>query len=762
MPVSLRLPVFVMESQSGLVSACLLEAGHPWSVAGTAAAALSELKEYVLWRERHGSSPGRNELADAQVRDIQIRVRPEYRRGRDQILPCPETLRLTIPCVHGRQEDGLFMGLIPTLDIRFLFHEMDILHSLAVQYAQDGLAGRTPLELMRHCRPKWRGIEHLVVVPRASSGPPRRPGWHEDEALENLAGVAEPLQARGRRIKYARACRRERDVADLAERIKTGRTCVLLVGEPGVGKSTILADAARLLERREREERDGEGHARPRLWVTNALRLIAGMAYLGQWQERCEEVIRELSNTDGVLCVENLLELVRTGGSGPLDGVASFLMPYLRRGELLMVAESTPAELEACRRLLPGLTELFQILTIPEFSGQEARAVMSEMAQTLSRSLRVTMEDGLSDMAHRLFARFMPYSAFPGQAVAFLVAAFEQAREQGDAELTRMAVLEGFIRQTGLPELFVRDEVTMDRAEALDFFRAGIIGQDRACETAADLAVRFKAGMNDPLRPIGVLIFCGPTGVGKTALAKRLGEYFFGHGQESGRLIRLDMSEYGGPDGGLRLVTGPDGGASDLIKRMRKQPFSLVLLDEVEKAHPRVFDVLMNVFDEGRLADPFGRVTSFRSSIIVMTSNLGGSSQGSLGFGERSADYEEAVRRFFRPEFFNRMDTLVTFAPLQPETVLAIAAKELAEIPEREGLKARGIRLEWSQRVLEHVARAGFDPCYGARPLQRAIETAAVTPLARFLAAEPGLRDVRLFLEMGEDGKVRVESGPTV
>jgi ATP-dependent Clp protease ATP-binding subunit ClpC len=186
---------------------------------------------------------------------------------------------------------------------------------------------------------------------------------------------------------------------------------------------------------------------------------------------------------------------------------------------------------------------------------------------------------------------------------------------------------------------------------------------------------------------------------------------------------------------------------------VRQQPFSVVLFDEVEKAAPEVFDALLGLLDEGRLSDRFGRVTQFRSSIVVMTSNLGASATAAMGFAEPGAqDYSGAVVKFFRPEFFNRLDAVVAFRSLAPEQVRLIARKELKELAAREGFVAAGIRLEWSEQVIDAVARAGYDHQFGARPLQRAIERLVAVPLARWRVANPSARDRVLRIENGDDG----------
>ncbi len=317
--------------------------------------------------------------------------------------------------------------------------------------------------------------------------------------------------------------------------------------------------------------------------------------------------------------------------------------------------------------------------------------------------------------------------------------------------------------RTGLPELFLRDDLPLALDDCMAAFRREVVGQDDACRAAANVVVTFKAGLNDPQRPLGVLLFCGPTGVGKTQMAKALSRYLFGHGNAKDRLVRLDMSEYAGYDAAERLIGRQDGRPSELIKKLRRQPFTVLLLDEIEKAAPEVFDVLLGVFDEGRLTDPYGRTTTFRSALIVMTSNLGATRQDPPGFDPAAGpNYEGVAQAFFRPEFFNRIDAVVDFEPLSRATICAITRKELAEITEREGLVKAELRLTWSDRLVERLAAVGFDPRYGARPLQRAIEARVVAPLARWLVENPGVERVELRLDFGSDGTLEVSPTATL
>jgi len=267
------------------------------------------------------------------------------------------------------------------------------------------------------------------------------------------------------------------------------------------------------------------------------------------------------------------------------------------------------------------------------------------------------------------------------------------------------------------------------------------------------------------MRPLlAVLLFAGATGVGKTQLAQSLSRYLYGersiddpqpHGQ---RLVRLDMSEFAGPDAAQRFLGTPASGPADWIQKIRQQPFTLLLLDEIEKAAPEVFDILLAVFDEGRLTDPWGRLTHFTSALIVMTTNLGAGAAGPFGLSRTTGPaYESEAMGFFRPEFFNRIDAVVTFDPLTPQTVRAIAEKELRDLSNREGLTRPGLRLEWTTALVDHLAKEGFDPRYGARPLQRAIESLVVTPLARFLVEHPS-KHLALTIDLTPTGQVVIKT----
>lgn len=726
-----RIPIVVWKEPAGLFTAALVESDDNTAAVGQSAdEAIDALRDWLVWTQKHEPwNFPRSELKGPRLTWVNVMVRPEY-RVKQRRYPCDEQVKLPVAIVQGRSAAGLTLCVAPMLSVRFSCHEEEQFNELAAHYVRERLAGFPPAALARFFPPQDVRLEEIMV-----KAPSRAPRARQPVRLHTLPAVAEPLTERRSRIS-SRAFGREAEVADVVRRLREDRANVLVVGESGSGKTSLLMAAAREIERDARKDpaRDkDQGPLPPLFWQTSGSRIIAGMRYLGEWEERCEAMLAELAEIDGVLCADSLIELLRVGGFDAGDSVGAFLLPFLQHRELRMVAECSPNELAAIRRLLPGLVECFQILPLASLAGQAAIHVLNQVAAANRQNLRMDYDAQLPALVYRLHRRFLPQAAFPGAAAEFLNALFERAAAARSRELGQRDVLARFIEQTGLPELFLRDELPLEEGAIREELALEVIGQERAVAAAADVLTAFKAGVNDPARPIGVLLFCGPTGVGKTELSKAIANYLFGHGEAKERLIRLDMSEYG-PGAAERLFTAPDGEPSDLIRRLRAQPFCVLLLDEIEKAGPEVFDVLMGAFDEGRLTDRFGRTTSLQSALIVMTSNLGTQSGGSLGFGAaRAPDYEAEAMKFFRPEFFNRIDAVVSFAPLTREVVHEIARKELHELAQREGLVRAKITLEFSPALVEFVVREGFDAAFGARPLQRAIERLVVAPLSRWL-----------------------------
>ena len=742
-----RFPVLVWEDFTGRFSARLIDdEENPMNpLAGfgrTAREALIQLKEYLTWsfeREPWRSAP---DFHDPQLIEFRVEVRPEYTiRGR--VYPCDESFPLRVACVHGHQQSGMLVCAMPLLGLQFYYYEASALRGLVTTYAQEALKNRTPQQLRSFLSPKSIRLDEIAV----RGGKPSALAVIQLD-IKNLELVATPLGSDEMRRSFSRAFGRERLVSELVQLLERERTNVLLVGESGVGKTSLLVDAIRIVERSLNSETPSKTH---RFWTSSASRLIAGMKYLGQWEERCERVIEELARIDGVIAFEELLELVHIGGVAATDSVASFLLPFVERGEMRIVGETTPAGLDACRRLLPGFADAFRILRVPNFSQAEALSALQAYCASIERNSKVRMQSEARNLTYRLFRRFLPYEAFPGKTVDFTRRLYESAKSDQVTEITSDRIISAFVKATGLPELFLRDDVSLDERDLQAFFEHEVIGQPEACRAATRAVLTFKAGLNDPGRPISVLLFTGPTGVGKTELSRSLARFLFGAAEDSERFVRLDMSEYSLPGSAERLIAGPWGQPSEFINQMRRQPFAVVLFDEIEKADEGVFDLLLSVFDEGRLTDRFGRTTYFQSAVLIMTSNLGAIASETPGFGTgdeiASSTFHRAAQTFFRPEFYNRIDAVLSFSALDKESVRRIAIKELNALNAREGMMKRNIRLVWTDRLVDHVVQLGFDSRFGARPLQRVIEKEVVTPLALRLNADPNLRDTQITVD---------------
>jgi ATP-dependent Clp protease ATP-binding subunit ClpC len=750
-------PVFIWQSHQGKFTARLADDFEEGIAVGDSRReVLDQLREYLLHRSRRDDffwlDP---DFSDATIRQVKVAIVPEYRDG-ERRFPSGEPIHFKLPCAVGRRASGLWAACFPTLDVYFDFAELSRFNQLARHYAREFLSDRPPRELSRFLPPVSCEVDTVSVSIRET--PPR---VQLEDPCPQLSAVASPVDKRSAG-RIGRAWEREAEVQELTRLLREESGSLCLVGESGGGKTSVLVEAVRRLAREEDSPR-----SRPRFWLTSAARLVAGMRYLGEWQQRCEETIREMAGLRGVLCVESLADLVGNGGGGPESSVAAFLIPYLRNGELRMVTEATPEEMEACDRVLPGLIDEMRILKIDELSERQALTVLELAGEYHSQNDGVVFSHGAAAEVYHLFRRFQPYVAFPGRALQLMGAIVDRKlREQSAGNTSLNEVRREFASVTGLPEPFLRDDEPLDLEGLTARFEARLLGQKEAVERVCRTIAKFKAGLNDPGRPIAVLLFVGPTGVGKTQLVKCLGDFLFPGKPEKERLVRLDMSEYAGPDAAQRLIGHAQGRPGELVRRVRANPFSVILFDEVEKASPEVFDLLMNVFEEGRLRDALGRVTSFNSSILVMTSNLGSTSSGPLGFAGGGADPAvppvqtdaRAIRAFFRPEFFNRIDHIVEFKPLGRATIEQITRLELEGLAGREGFTDRRISLEFGENLVRRMASIGFDPVYGARPLQRAIEEGVVMPLARKLVTGDDPKGKCLFLDWDEqENRLRVE-----
>lgn len=523
----------------------------------------------------------------------------------------------------------------------------------------------------------------------------------------------------------------ERQANRLVERLMQPQPkSIVLSGELGVGK-TVLANviAARLQQ------------AGWLVFEASGADVLAGQKYIGELEGRVREMLGVLSRGRSIWRVQDLLDLLTKGAhSQDPRGILDLVLPALERRELVILGEATPRQLSQLLLARPNAKHLFDTINVEPADA----AVLDELSQQwLARHGAEhdtpVAEPKLLEEARRIATQFFPEQQEPGRTLRLLDETLRLALEATPPQLplTTDHLLGAVAARSGLPLAVIDDRQSLDLDAVREILRERVMGQDEAIDALVDRISMLKAGLADPNRPVGVFLFAGPTGTGKTELAKALGELLFGSDE---RLLRLDMSEYQGEDGVWRLLGSGDerDATRSLTAQIREQPFSVVLLDEFEKAHPKVWDLFLQVFDDGRLTDRSGHVADFRHSIIILTSNVGSTVTRNAGPGFTTvaggysrSTVERAVFDTFRREFINRLDRMVLFNPLDRTLMRSILQRELGRVLDRRGLRNRGWAIEWEPSAIEFLLDRGFTPDLGARPLRRAIDQHLLSPLAR-------------------------------
>ena len=574
----------------------------------------------------------------------------------------------------------------------------------------------------------------------------------------------------------------------------------VVIGEAGVGKTAVAEALAQRLAAGDVPA----NLAGKRIMALDMGMLLAGARFRGEFEERLNAIIEEVRSADGevILFIDELHNVVGAGAAEGAIDAANMLKPPLARGELRVVGATTLDEYRRHIEKDAALERRFAPVFLDEPSTEDAIEILRGLAPRYEQHHGVAIGADAIEAAVRLSQRYLTERRLPDKAIDLIDEAAsrlvianqlspadlsdlqprvddlrrrqQEAAEREDYEAAakikqellaiqeevrdrkaaaaqdappRTAVTEQDIAElvgemTGIPV----SRMLADDAQRLlaieEDLRKRVIGQDAAIATVSDAIRRARAGLKDPSRPIGSFIFVGPTGVGKTEMAKALAEYLF---DTEEALLRLDMSEYQERHTVSRIIGAPPGyigydDAGGLAEAVRRRPFRVVLLDEIEKAHPDVFNLLLQVLDDGRLTDAHGRTVDFRQTVIIMTSNLGTGAtlNGGLGFSrdheEQATRAERALKEFFRPEFLNRVDETVVFNPLREPELLQIV--DLIADEERQRLAELGRALELTEAARKQLAAEGADPAYGARPLRRAFQRRIENPLSKHLLAD--------------------------
>ncbi len=581
----------------------------------------------------------------------------------------------------------------------------------------------------------WTSTVEIEIHPPSIAQTPREEFRAMITGNEALDGEWE-LQQVGRCLDWlypnelTRVICREREVEELTQLLKAP-DCrpVLLIGPRQVGKTAIIEEYVyRVVDKRKSQFK-----TKNNLWLIAPQRLISGMSYVGQWENRLLAIIQEAKTREHILYFDDLLGLFKAGVSCDSNlNVAQVLKPYIERREIRVLGEITPEAWRVLREQDRGFADLFQLAPVSEPDDDLTLEMLLGLIRQLEHQHRCSFDLEALPAAIDLQRRYIHDAAFPGKAAAFLR---QTAVKYRGETITRSLVIDEFQAKSGLAVWFLGDH-QLSREKVIEDLSREVIGQPSAIEAVADAICLAKARLNDPERPLASFLFLGPTGVGKTQSAKSLAKYLFG---EADRLIRFDMNEFVSPDSVMRLVGSFAQPEGLLTTAVRRQPFALVLLDEIEKAHRDVFNLLLQVMGDGRLTDALGRTTDFSNVILILTSNLGVKEAGSdLGFSTQRASetsiYVQAAEKFFSPEFFNRLDRIVPFQRLNREAVERIAYGLINQLFQREGLARRKCALYVDKHAIARIVESGFHPQLGARALKRAVEKDLAQPVANRLS----------------------------
>ena len=545
--------------------------------------------------------------------------------------------------------------------------------------------------------------------------------YSRDLTLLAASGSFDPVIGRDEEIR--------RSVQILSRRSKNNP---VLIGEPGVGKTAVAEGIAAYIAGSDAPD----SMAGKRLVALDLPALLAGTKYRGDFEERVKAVLKDVKKAgDVILFIDEMHTMIGAGSAEGAIDAANILKPALGRGEVQIIGATTPEEYRRHIEKDAALERRFQPVKVAEPSRSDSLKMLGAVRQSLEKHHGVKISDAALTAAVDLSARYINDRFLPDKAIDLADEAAAHIRVSGGGLVTAEDIAGIVSMWTGIPVANLSADETKRLCNMESILHRRVIGQNEAVTAVSRAIRRGRVGLSDPDRPIGSFLFLGPTGVGKTELCRALAEAVFG---ESDAMIRLDMSEYMEKHAVSKLIGSPPGyvGYEDggqLTERVRRKPWSVVLFDEIEKAHEDVWGILLQIMDDGRLTDSAGRVVSFRNTIIVMTSNVGAKSisdgRPRMGFTPDGGDeaqlmrarINEELRRTFKPEFLNRIDETIVFRRLSRAEIRSIAERMLLTVAER--FKALGMTLSVPDQVVDFLAERGYDEKYGARPLRRAIRS---------------------------------------
>jgi ATP-dependent Clp protease ATP-binding subunit ClpC len=615
---------------------------------------------------------------------------------------------------------------------------------------------------------------HLGTAAAAGNGP---------EALaapaNGLEGLTRDLSLAARMGDLAPAIGRKQEIMQILQ-ILTRKTKnnAMLVGEAGVGKTQVVEGLALKLEEARAK---GESGLPPfRIVELNLAALMAGTQYRGAFEEKLLGLLEKLKREPHTVLFIDEAHLIMGSGTTEGDGMdlANLLKPALARGEIRCIGATTLEEYRKFVEKDPAIERRFQMVRIEELSEEATRKVLDRLRPGLEKHHGVAISARALEAAIALSQRYLPNRRLPDKAIDVLDQACARHRlrtmvldsdpsfvspslagslsEAG--KITPHSIRKVISQMAGVPleELTAQERANLQGLEKK--IKERLIGQDEAVARAVAAVKKSRAGLGDPNRPESVMLFLGPSGVGKTELAKLLARNIFGSGDH---LIRFDMSQYSEAHAVSRLLGAPPGYAGHdeeglLSGAVRRMPFAVLLFDEIEKAHPAIYDVFLPLFDEGRLQDARGRVVSFRHCLVVLTSNIAAELLSRTSEGDMHRAVIGELRRHFRPELINRIDEIVPFYPLLAEDLRSILRLEINALRVRLREKRIGIRMY--QQAYEHLAKQGYSPQFGARELRRVVSQQVAAPISELLLSEDFAPKDMIDVLM-EDGRLVVRKG---